>query len=300
MARLDPRRDGVVLDPLDRKLAQSGRQVDQPLEIARSTDVHRVGDRGDRRERRINSGLRPLAERPIGVGCQDDRANRQAHRPRIKRGEPMAQIAGRDDESRLDAARLEQFHRSFGDIGHLRQPAADVDRIGRAQPVRRDQRWIGKRRFHHPLAIVEIAVDLDRGDRIVPAGQLELLERRHPTLRVKDDRADLGQTFGGASDRSARIARGRREHGQRLVPIPEPLETAHQEARAEILERAGRAVKQLERVQTWLGRIRDDERNREIEALRADRAELAFEHIAREERREQSRRERRQPHLRPQ
>jgi hypothetical protein len=73
------------------------------------------------------------------------------------------------------------------------------------------------------------------------------------------------------------------------------VEAGHQEARAEILERAGRPVKQLEDAKPRIGRVGNDQRRREIERFRAQGGQGITERIAFEEGREQGRAERRQP-----
>ena len=112
-----------------------------------------------------------------------------------------------------------------------------------------------------------------------------LLERRDAAFGIEDDGTDCGPAFRCAADRTAGIARGRGEDGQRVGGVAlarraEAVETGHQEARAEILEGAGRAVEQLEHAAA-VGEGFD--LNREIEGGGTNGVKVGFEFIAREE-----------------
>jgi hypothetical protein len=85
--------------------------------------------------------------------------------------------------------------------------------VGRGQVERPGHRGIGKGGFRETLAIVEIAIDLDRPNRGVPAGQLMLLEGRDATLGVEDHGANRSPAFRRAADRAAGITRRRGEDG---------------------------------------------------------------------------------------
>ncbi len=70
-----------------------------------------------------------------------------------------------------------------------------------------------------------------------------------------------------------------------------PVEAAHEEAGAEILEGAGGPVEELDCVQARLLRVRHDDRNREVEGFGADCGKVGSERIAFEERFQQLRSE---------
>ena len=180
----------------------------------------------------------------------------------------MAEIAGRDDQARARSrSRRWTCARGPGEIGHLRQQPADIDRIGRGQPVRArpapDRRrppspGAGNRRNRRPPPAPGPARP-SRSSCCSWKGETR-------PFGIEDQRADRRPPLGRAADRAAGIARGRDEDGQRSA-VAEPVEAGHQEARAEILERAGRAVEQLERAQARPRGIGRDERRRKIERL---------------------------------
>ena len=121
-------------------------RFNEPLEVAGRADVHRVGERGDRRPRFVAPAGRPVLKRTVGVGGKDHRPDRQAHarEPSARRNH------GRDCRSGMMKPGLspvlgKQLQRGSGDIGHLRQQPAEVDRIGRGQAVRA-RRASGRRR----------------------------------------------------------------------------------------------------------------------------------------------------------
>ena len=90
---------------------------------------------------------------------------------------------------------------------------------------------------------------------------------------------------------AARVARGRDENRERaLVAVRERQRALHelgQEARADVLERGRRPMKQLEHRELAVRVDQLPQRHREVERSPADRAHLALEPGAREERREQ-------------
>ena len=192
----------------------------------------------------------------------------------------MTEIAGRHDQARGGAGLRVDLRRRPTEIGHLRQQPADIDRIGGSQPVPRREGGIGESGLHQPLAIVEIAVHLQRLHRRGPAAQLARLEWGDPALWIEDPGAEVRPPFGRRPDRTTRVAGGRDEDGERLA---EPGEAGGEEARAEILEGTGRAVEQLQRPHGRTRRIGHDNRHRKIERFGADRGEVGRERIAIEE-----------------
>ena len=208
------------------------------------------------------------------------RADRRAHCAGIEGREAVAEIAGRDDEARLVAGLGEEAGGGISNIGHLRHQPTDADAVGRGQVERLGHRGIGEGGFREALAIVEIAIDLDRPNRGVPAGQLMFLEGRDAALGIEDHRADRSPALRRAADRAAGIARGRGKDGQRVGGIAQPVETGHQEARAEILEGAGRAVEQFEHAAA-VGESFD--LDREVEGAGTNGVKVELEFVAREE-----------------
>ena len=282
----DAARNGLVVDQLDRDIRDCWRKRREAFEVARAAHVHCVRQRRHRRPRFIVTGAVPIEQGAIAIGGEDDRADRRAHRAGEEKREAVAEIAGGDDEAgRIVRMRLRGAEGGMGAIGGLWQQAPEVDAVGRGQPEAVAELRVGEGELHQPLAIVEVTVHLDRGDIIAPAGELAFLERRNAALGIEDDRADRASVFGGATDRSAGVARGGGEDGQRLG-AGETVETGEQEARAEILEGAGRPVEQLERAQGRAVAERGDERDWKGKGFGADGVEFVGEGIVFEERTE--------------
>ena len=147
------------------------------------------------------------------------------------------------------------------------------------------QRRIDERLLDQALAVVECAVDAQRDDIVAPAGELLLLPRAHQPLRVQDDDPHPGPPVKGRRHRAAGVARGRHQDRQRRsAPALQALQALGQEARAEVLERRGRPVKQLEREQP----VRRTPRPRVVGAGKSSAAsaispQLRLQTIAREE-----------------
>ena len=94
------------------------------------------------------------------------------------------------------------------------------------------------------------------------------------------DGIDRCASLRRAADRAASVARGGGKDGKRWAIGAEPVEAGHEEPRPEILERAGRPMKQLECLEGRPFRIGSCERRRKIESLRANFPQLMFEPVA--------------------
>ena len=62
-----------------------------------------------------------------------------------------------------------------------------------------------------------------------------------------------------------------------------PVEAGHEETRAEILERAGGPVEQLERMEIALSPVGRDQRRRKVERFGANRRQVRFKFVAQKE-----------------
>ncbi len=93
------------------------------------------------------------------------------------------------------------------------------------------------------------AVDLERADVVAPARELVLLARRDLAFREQHADADAAAPVKGRRDGAAGVARRGDEDRQRARIAGASQRALHerrQEARADVLERGGRPVKQLE------------------------------------------------------
>ena len=101
------------------------------------------------------------------------------------------------------------------------------------------------------MAIVEAARDGVRADVArfrVEHRQLRFLRRADAALGIEHDHARVRHAVEGVGDGAAGVTRGRREDGQRRAPVSSAAISRAIIAGADVLERQGRTVKQLERV----------------------------------------------------
>ncbi len=119
-------------------------------------------------------------------------------------------------------------------------------------------------------------------DVAAPAGQLLRLALGDEPLRIQHDHIDPGLVVERGRDRAAGVAGGCDQ--DRELPglvATDALHGGGQEARAEILERAGRPVEQLEHRRRLRRLFEGHQRCRKVESFTANRTELAGERIAR-------------------
>jgi hypothetical protein len=110
-----------------------------------------------------------------------------------------------------------------------------------------------------------------------------------PTFRKQYGDANATTAVKRCSDRPTGITRGRDENGQRARIVRALERTLHersQKASAYVFERRGRAVEQLEHGELAACRDQRLQRQREIERIAANGAEIRLETGADEERRE--------------
>ena len=99
-----------------------------------------------------------------------------------------------------------------------------------------------------------------------------------------------GLPCNAAATAAAGVARGRNQYRQLAsLAATDALHASREEARTEILERAGRAMKQLEHRQRRRRVRQAHQRRREVERFVADRGQLGRQRIAGRERRQQPR-----------
>ncbi len=164
--------------------------------------------------------------------------------------------------------------------------------------MRLGERRIGECFLHDALAIVEGAAHCERPHVAAPARELLRLQLRDAALRIQHHDVDPRLAMKCRSDCAARVAGSRDQHRQ-LAPLtaPDALHARGKEPRAEILERAGRAVKQLQHRQRRRCVRQADQRRRKIEGFVTDRRHVFGEWVVGCERRQQARADLRQLHV---
>ena len=112
----------------------------------------------------------------------------------------------RPTESETFAGLREQAHCGMRRVSKLRHEPAEIDRVGGGQPMFGRERLLRESGFHQPLAVVEIAVDLDCQHLIAPTGELALLKGGNPPFWEQDHRAHRGTPLSGTADRPSGVA----------------------------------------------------------------------------------------------
>ncbi|MCW0460882.1 hypothetical protein NB717_001950 [Xanthomonas sacchari] len=260
----------------------------QALDIARRADVHRIGQGRHAGLRRVIGAGEEVRQHAVGVGRQHDPAQRHAQRPRQDRGQRIAQVAGGHHQIQRLRMRGMVLQGCMRVVAHLRQQAPQADAVGRTQRRLRLQVGVVQCLLDQRLAIVERAGHAQRLDVVAKAPELMRLPWRHAPVRIQHHHAQPGLAMERGRDRGTGIAGGGDEDGQRRFRTPpQPGQTGGQEARAEVLERGGRPMEQLQRVVA--GRGQRLQRRGEVEGLRADGRQFRSQSVAIEERRQQIR-----------
>ena len=136
-------------------------------------------------------------------------------------------------------------------IKHLRQEPSDIDGIRRSQPHALVQHRVGKGLLHQPLAIVERARHFQCGDIFAERSELFFLRLADALRRIENHHANARHAQETMRHGATGVSRCCHQHGKR--PRFAAHKITHQpghEARAEILERQRRPVKQLQNVQS--------------------------------------------------
>ena len=115
--------------------------------------------------------------------------------------------------------------------------------------------------------------------------QLCFLRRADAAVGIQDDDAGVRDAVEGICDRAAGVAGRRGEDGERVGAAVERRHQPRHHARADVLEREGRTVKQLEREEAGLDL---DERDLEVQRLDDDRLERRRIDLAARERPERA------------
>ena len=183
--------------------------------------------------------------------------NRQADSLGDQSGGQVAEISARhrDDVAGRAAGQGEV-------VEHLRQQAAEIDRVGRRQPHVAAQVVVGKRPLDQRLAVVERPLHGQRRDVVAERRHLRFLHVADLPFRIEHDDARVGHAVKGLRHRAARVA-GRRDQNRQGCAVGEVVQQPRLHAGADVLERQGRPVKQLQRPRP-IGDL--DERNRETRA----------------------------------
>ncbi|MNU98853.1 hypothetical protein D3C71_889740 [compost metagenome] len=286
----DQRADGCIVHRLGTELRPQcgivvGIQPTQPFEIAWGAHVHGVGQGGHAGRRLVGGPMEEARQHVVGVGRQRNPAQRQAHRPRQHGGHRIAEVAGGYHQVEHLAGGGMMGQRRVRVIAHLRQPAPKADAVGRAQRHLRLQRAVAEGLLDHRLAVIERPGHAQGLDVVAEAAQLVCLARRHPAVGIQHHYADPRLAVERSGNGGAGIAGGGHHDGQLSGALALQVgQAGRQEACAEILERCGGAVEQLQHVVA--GRTQRAQRRGEVEGLFAQARQLRLQCIASEIQRE--------------
>ena len=132
-------------------------------------------------------------------------------------------------------------------VHHLRQQPAEVDAVGRRQLEAPAQRRIAQRLLHQALAVIEAPAHRQTDDVVTPARQLLFLRGRNQAFWIQHRDLNAAVPVECRSHGTAGIAGRGHEDLQRPAGTASRLrQRRRQKARTEVLERGGRAVKQLQ------------------------------------------------------
>ena len=239
--------EGHALDLAAHRFPRVPEQRLHAGEVRRRADVHRVGDGGGAGTRAVVAGLQVGRHHVVEIGGGQELLHRQAELHREQAGGQVAEVARRDDEHRFDAFR--QLPGTMEVVETLRDEPREIDRVRRGEIEAFRQFAVEEGGLHQPLAVVEGAVDLQRGNVVAEGGELLFLEPGDLALRIEDDHPRPRHPVEGGGDRAAGVAGSGDQHGQLAVlAAGQPGHQPGHEARAEILEGERRPVEELEDV----------------------------------------------------
>ena len=169
----------------------------------------------------------------------------EAELHREQSGGEVAEISGWHDKDRLHA--LGQLSATMNVVETLRHEAREVDRVGRGEVEVLGEFAIEEGGFHQGLAIVEGAIDFERGDVTAERGELFFLKAGDFTLWVEDHHAGARNVVKRRSNGATGIAGSRDQNSEHACVVAgEPCHEAGHEACAEVLEGEGGAVEKFE------------------------------------------------------
>ncbi len=167
-------------------------------------------------------------------------------------------------------------------VRHLRQEPSQADRVGRSQVRAGPEVGAGKRLLREALTVVERALHRDSPDVAAERRELRFLHSAHVTVGIEHHDPRPGDAVERVRHRAAGVARCGDQHGQwRLALFMEMRQQTGEHAGAHVLEREGRAMKELEDRQAIVKR---DQRCREVQRLAEQSPQIARGQVVGDER----------------
>ena len=236
----------------------AGRIVQQALKVRRDQNVHR--GRACFIELPapvVEARLQKVRQHPVGVGCTDQSAHRQAQLLGVPACQDIAEVARRYDVIDLlpepDLPLPQQCRIGQEVIDHLRRQPPDVNGVCRRQPdvrCRFPVREGRKHCLHRALTVVKVPFHRTDRDVLSLLGQhLHLLHLRDTLPGEKDDDPRPRHVVKALQGGLAGVARGRREDHGLLLHARDLSCCGHQlrqHAQCHVLKGRRRSVKELE------------------------------------------------------
>ena len=211
-------------------------QVQDTGEIARIAHVHRIREGADAVGRRVGARLQVVEEYIVPVVRRDEAVNGKAHPLSHEGGADIAEVsAGHADDQAVGLTPAGELRVAVEVIEGLRQEAGDVDAVGRCQPQGAAQIRVQEGGLDQGLAVVETAVDLQRGNVLPQGRELRLLDRAHAAPGIQDENVRAGDAQEAVGDGAPGVT-GRGDEDIDISLVGEmPEETGH-EPSTDILE----------------------------------------------------------------
>ena len=217
------------------------------LEVRRIPHVHGVGQGGKAEMGYQFAGVEVARHHVVAVGGRQEAGHRQSPLGGIHAGGQVAEVAAGHAEQGPPAGA--KAHAGEEVVERLRQQAAQADGVRRAQACRGHQLRVGQGALHQSLAVVERARHLQGVDVVAERGELLLLQGADAARRIQQHHLDTPASPEGARHGAAGVAGGRDQHHDTLsggARAELTLQQRGQKRGAEVLERTGGAVEQLQ------------------------------------------------------
>mmetsp|Transcript_7917 Transcript_7917/g.19278 ORF Transcript_7917/g.19278 Transcript_7917/m.19278 type:complete len:369 (-) Transcript_7917:584-1690(-) len=163
-----------------------------PLKVGGDANVHRRGEGLDDGVLVVLPGGEEAIEDVVGVGGDDEVADREAHPLGVVAGEDVTKVARGDGEGHLAVAVGEGLEVGVEVVGDLEHDARNVDRVDGPERVLLLELEVPEEGLDNVLAVVKGALHR----HVVHVGvqharHLHLLDGRHPALREQDEALDV-------------------------------------------------------------------------------------------------------------
>ncbi len=205
--------EAIAADLAANLLVAAIKEVKDTGKIARIAHIHSVGNGCHGGARRVDGGLEVVEEHVVAVvGC-DEMFHRQSHPVGKKSGGDVPEVpAGNGNDKAVRLSHAVELGIGVEIVERLREETGNIDGVGRGELHVAVELLVHERRLHQCLAVVESAVDLQRGNVLPESGELTFLYRAYLPFGIEHVDVNALDTEKSVGNGAARVARGGNKH----------------------------------------------------------------------------------------